>query len=82
MREQAFKKGFSLLPVYLPVPYSNIPYCPSCLFSLAYIKYGSPLSLRTPHTPVLLLSSGVICTECFLLLPAGFCYGSIEYLYV
>jgi len=44
-----------------------------CLFSLAYVDYGSPLSLCTPHTPVLLLNSGVIfCTECFLLLPAGF----------
>jgi len=25
-----YKKGFSLPPVYLPVPYSNIPYCLSC----------------------------------------------------
>ena len=30
MREQVYKKGFSLPPVYLPVPYSNIPYCLSC----------------------------------------------------
>ena len=33
MREQVYKKGFSLLPVYLPVPYSNIPYCPLWYFN-------------------------------------------------
>jgi len=30
MREQVYKNGFSLSPVYLPVPYSNIPYCLLC----------------------------------------------------
>ena len=35
MREQMYKKGFSLSPVYLPVPYSNIPYCPSYAFPVS-----------------------------------------------
>ena len=39
MREHAFKNGFSLPPVYLPVPYSNIPYCPSCDPSVG-VRYG------------------------------------------
>ena len=60
----------SLLLIYTFPFMSILSICP---FSLAYINYGSPLSLHTPHTPVLLLSSGVtFCTECFLLLPAGF----------